>query len=139
MGGEPAHHILGETFYTQLPLRYGHYVAKLQLAPVSPALLALRDAPIELKQDNALREAVAAAGATLPGVTNRCTSRDGLCLHRALSHPPVTRDAARTPAAAPLRHPRVRGAPWVLHRAIFRIMARAETLFMPGILEGKPS
>ncbi len=68
MGGEPAHHILGETFYTQLPLRYGHYVAKLQLAPVSPALLALRDAPIELKQDNALREAVAAAGATLPGV-----------------------------------------------------------------------
>ncbi|MBP3974485.1 hypothetical protein [Pseudoxanthomonas spadix] len=60
MGGEPAHHILGETLYTQLPLRYGHYVAKLQLAPVSPALLALRDAPIELKQDNALREAVAA-------------------------------------------------------------------------------
>jgi len=60
MGGEPAHHILGETFFTQLPLRFGDYIAKLQLVPISSALLALEDAPIDLKQDNALREAVSA-------------------------------------------------------------------------------
>lgn len=60
IGGEPAHHILGETFFAQLPLRFGQYVAKLQLVPISPALLALKDAPIDLKHDDALREAVTA-------------------------------------------------------------------------------
>lgn len=60
MGGEPAHHILGQTFFTQLPLRFGDFVAKLQLVPISPALIALKDEPIDLKQDDALRDAVSA-------------------------------------------------------------------------------
>lgn len=60
MGGEPAHHILGETFFTQLPLRFGAYVAKFQLVPVSPELLALTDARIDLDDDDALRHAVSA-------------------------------------------------------------------------------
>ena len=30
LGGEPAHHPLGETYYTQVPLRYGDYIAKLR-------------------------------------------------------------------------------------------------------------
>lgn len=42
LGGHPNTHILGETFYTQLPLLYGRHVAKLSLAPVSDHLLALK-------------------------------------------------------------------------------------------------
>ena len=41
MGGEPEKHILGETFFTQAPVLFGSYMAKLSLAPVSPELKAL--------------------------------------------------------------------------------------------------
>jgi len=59
LGGEPPHHILGETFFTQLPLRHGDYIAKFQLAPVSPELVALAGKDVELGDDpNALRTAV---------------------------------------------------------------------------------
>lgn len=59
LGGHPATHILGETFFSQLPLLYGPYMAKLALVPVSPALTAHTGAPIDLGgHDDALREAV---------------------------------------------------------------------------------
>ena len=59
MGGEPPHHILGETFFSQLPLRHGQYIAKLQLVPVAPELTALTGARVDLgESDNALRDAV---------------------------------------------------------------------------------
>ncbi len=60
MGGHPQTHPLGETFYAQLPLLYGDYMAKISVAPVSPALTALTDAPLDMKdKPDALREAVA--------------------------------------------------------------------------------
>lgn len=49
LGGHPATHILGETFFTQVPMLWGPYMAKLSLAPVSPELQALTDQPIELQ------------------------------------------------------------------------------------------
>ena len=59
LGGEPPNNILGETFFAQLPLRYGEHIAKLQLVPVSPELTALTDEPVALGEDsNALRQAV---------------------------------------------------------------------------------
>ncbi|MES2350586.1 MAG: catalase family protein [Pseudomonadota bacterium] len=59
LGGQPATHILGETFFTQVPVLYGRYMAKLSLAPVSPELLALRDKEVDLEhQPNGLRAAV---------------------------------------------------------------------------------
>jgi len=59
MGGEPPHHILGETFFSQLPLRHGQYIAKLQLVPVAPELIALTGARVEIgASDTALRDAV---------------------------------------------------------------------------------
>lgn len=59
MGGHPETHPLGATFFTQVPLRYGAYIAKLQLAPVSPDLRALEDAPIDLDdKPDGTREAV---------------------------------------------------------------------------------
>ena len=42
LGGHPETHILGETFYSQVPLRWGDYVAKVAVAPVSPAAVAHR-------------------------------------------------------------------------------------------------
>lgn len=59
MGGEPEHHILGETFFTQVPSLFGRYMAKFSLAPVSAELKALTDAPLEIGDNPfALREAV---------------------------------------------------------------------------------
>lgn len=59
LGGQPPVHILGETYFTQLPIRFGDHVAKLQLAPVSPGLVALTGTAIDLKSSaNALRDAV---------------------------------------------------------------------------------
>lgn len=61
MGGFPKTNILGETFYSQVPHRFGDYVAKISVAPVSPDLLALKDAPIDTSDaPDALRDAVRA-------------------------------------------------------------------------------
>lgn len=59
LGGHPPTHILGETFYTCVPVLYGPYYAKLSLTPVSPEIAALADARIALRDHpDALREAV---------------------------------------------------------------------------------
>jgi hypothetical protein len=61
LGGQAITHPLGETFYTQAPLLNGPYVAKLSLAPASPELLALKDAPVDLDgKPDGLRQAVRA-------------------------------------------------------------------------------
>jgi hypothetical protein len=61
LGGHPLTHILGASFFTQVPTRHGDYVAKLSLVPVSPALVALRDTKLPLKdQPDGLRQAVSA-------------------------------------------------------------------------------
>lgn len=59
LGGQPMTHPLGETFYTQTPFRHGDYIAKLSVAPVEPALIALHDVPVPLAgKPNGLRAAV---------------------------------------------------------------------------------
>ncbi|HIV72404.1 MAG TPA: catalase family protein [Candidatus Aquabacterium excrementipullorum] len=62
LGGHPNTHILGETFYTQLPLLYGRHIAKLSLAPVSDHLLALKGVTLDAFEANGspnpLRDAV---------------------------------------------------------------------------------
>ncbi|MBD8694561.1 catalase family protein [Stenotrophomonas sp. CFBP 13718] len=64
MGGEPQHHPLGETFFSQVPYRYGAYIAKFSLAPLSDSLLALKDQSLTGSED-AQRDAVVAFFATL--------------------------------------------------------------------------
>lgn len=39
---EPNHHPLGQTFYTAAPVRYGKYIAKLSVSPLSAEVVALR-------------------------------------------------------------------------------------------------
>lgn len=59
MGGHPATHVLGETYYSQVPMRYGPYMAKMSIAPLSPSLTTLIDAPVDLDgKPDGLREAV---------------------------------------------------------------------------------
>lgn len=59
MGGQPLTHILGETFYTQAPLLYGQYMAKLSCVPVAPALQALVGTKVDVSgKPNAFRDAI---------------------------------------------------------------------------------
>jgi hypothetical protein len=61
LGGQPETHILGETFYSQAPVRFGDFIAKISAVPVSPELTALIQAPLNVNGvPNGLREAVVA-------------------------------------------------------------------------------
>ncbi|HWE01558.1 MAG TPA: catalase family protein [Tepidisphaeraceae bacterium] len=57
--GRPETHILGETFYSAVPLRYGDYIAKIRVAPASPNLKELVNKHLNAKfHYSALRDAV---------------------------------------------------------------------------------
>jgi hypothetical protein len=59
LGGHPNNHILGATFHSQAPIRYGDYIAKMGLFPVSPELIALKEKMVDVGHDpDALRTAV---------------------------------------------------------------------------------
>ena len=59
LGGEPPTHPLGETYYSQTPLLYGHYMAKVSLAPATPELVELKGQKIDIDHNKtALREAL---------------------------------------------------------------------------------
>lgn len=59
LGGQPETHPLGDTYYSQVPLRYGDFVVKLSIAPHSPNLTALTDASLDVNgKPNGLREAM---------------------------------------------------------------------------------
>ena len=59
LGGHPETHILGDTFYSQAPLRFGDFIAKISVAPKSPELKALTRSPLNVNGvPNGLREAV---------------------------------------------------------------------------------
>ncbi len=50
-------HPLAEAYFTQAPIRYGAYVAKLAVVPVSPAQMALAKTDIDKDDPNGLRTA----------------------------------------------------------------------------------
>ncbi len=59
MGGHPLTHILGETFYSVVPMLWGPYYAKVCVVPVSPELTALTDLKLDMSDTpDALRAAV---------------------------------------------------------------------------------
>ncbi len=56
--GHPRIHPLAEAYFTQAPIRYGDYIAKLAVVPVSAAQRALEDEVLDTSKDeNALRTA----------------------------------------------------------------------------------
>lgn len=58
--GRDNHNPLGETYFTQGALRYGDYVAKLSLAPASPAVKALTGQPVTGDSYSMMRDAIEA-------------------------------------------------------------------------------
>jgi hypothetical protein len=59
LGGYPEINILGDEFYTQGPILYGDYIAKLALKPFSENLRALTRQPLDLSgHPDGIREAV---------------------------------------------------------------------------------
>ena len=59
LGGNPPTHILGESFFTQLPLRYGDYIAKVAVVPASQNLKALAGTNLNTSKDgDVIRHAV---------------------------------------------------------------------------------
>jgi hypothetical protein len=69
LGGYPETHILGESFFSQVPIRFGDYIAKIGVVPVSPELTALTDLPLNLNDEfDALRQAVRSFFAAHGGV-----------------------------------------------------------------------
>lgn len=51
LGGNPQTHILGDSFFTQLPLRHGDYIAKLAIVPASENLRALSGTRLDTGAD----------------------------------------------------------------------------------------
>ena len=59
LGGHPETNILGETYFSQAPILFGDYMAKISVAPISDTLTQLKNAPVDLhNKPNGLREAV---------------------------------------------------------------------------------
>ncbi len=59
MGGHPETNLLGETYFSQAPILYGLYMAKIAIVPVSPELVQLTGAPVDLDgKPDGLRAAV---------------------------------------------------------------------------------
>lgn len=58
LGGHPATHPLGETYFSAAPILFGDFMAKVQLVPVVPELTGLTDQPVKVfGHPDGLREA----------------------------------------------------------------------------------
>jgi len=69
LGGAPNVDPLGETYFSVTPFRYGDYVAKFRLKPVSWDLIALSGHKIDVSvRENAIRETVQGEMQTIDGV-----------------------------------------------------------------------
>ncbi len=95
LGGHPETHVLGESFFSLAALRYGDHVAKVGVRPVSPELVALTGARVDLKdKPDGLREAVKAFFAFRGGewefVVQLCTDLDAMPIENA--HKPWPED-----------------------------------------------
>ena len=58
--GHQKKHPMAEAYYSQTPFRYGNYVAKFGVVPVTPGLQELEAMPFDPQTPNALREATVA-------------------------------------------------------------------------------
>jgi catalase len=59
LGGQPETNPLGDSYFSQAPLRFGEYVVKVSIAPRSPNLTALTDAELNVNgKPNGLRDAM---------------------------------------------------------------------------------
>lgn len=83
LGGAPNTHPLGDTYFTQVPFRFGAFIAKFSIAPVTPALADLKDdkvnpdgRPDALRED--IREVIAEQGGEWELRVQLCTDLDAM-------------------------------------------------------------
>ena len=126
---EPKTHTLGETFYTAAPMRYGKYVAKLRVAPLSKSVTELKGVkvggmPMPIKMRSSTFSAPTAPNTSCPRsyapTWRRCRSRTP-----ATSGPRTNRRTSQSPRS----HipPRIRTAPSAAfrrRRAVLQLVAR---------------
>ncbi|MDB5724172.1 MAG: catalase [Novosphingobium sp.] len=68
IGGAPQVDPLGETYFSVTPFRYGEYMAKFRVRPLSPALTSLTGQKVDTDESpNAIRETVARQMAAIDG------------------------------------------------------------------------
>ena len=59
LGGQPTNHLLGETFFSQVPILWGPFMAKISVVPVISSLTNLTGKPLDLTdKPNAIRDSV---------------------------------------------------------------------------------
>jgi hypothetical protein len=103
LGGYPEVHILGDDFFSQAPILYGDYIAKIALKPASANVRALAKAPLELKgKPDGIREAVTDFFATNSAEWNLqiqlCTDLETMPIEDAAKAWPEDRSPYRTVA-----------------------------------------
>ncbi|WP_395396395.1 catalase family protein (plasmid) [Novosphingobium sp. BL-8A] len=138
LGGHPNTHPLGESFFSQAPVRYGAYIAKLSLVPRSATFKALEGKDVDIAgRPDALREEIAQ---TLAAAGGEWELRVQLC--RDLATDPIEDASAQWPEEEnpypPVAVLRVPSQPsWTLRRAR---MLDEEMSFNPwhGIEEHRP-
>jgi len=85
--GHPARHPLAETYYSQAAIRYGDYIAKLRVRPVTPALKSLEDEHLSIEGEDGLRLAVTTTLAEAPAeyevAIQLCTDLDRMPVENA--------------------------------------------------------
>ena len=99
LGGAPDVHPLGETYHTQTACRFGDWIAKLSLVPVSDNLRNLAGGTISaLNRPDALREEVDAAMQDAPAERGCASSSAATSTRCRWRTPPSngTRRSART-------------------------------------------
>ena len=69
LGGAPNIDPLGEIYYSVTPFRYGDHIAKFSIAPVAPALVALKDQEIDATDNpDAIRDTIRSEMQGIDGV-----------------------------------------------------------------------
>ena len=100
--GHPQYHPLAEAYYSQVPFRYGDYVAKLCVIPANPDLKALFEKQIEIPDANGLRTLTVnyfrTHGATYDIGIQLCTDTDKMPIEDATVEWPETLSPYRSVA-----------------------------------------
>jgi hypothetical protein len=121
LGGHLPNHILGASFYGQAPIRYGDYMAKIALFPISPELTALKEKMVDVGHDpdslrTAVREFFGGKGGTWELRAQLCTDLNAMPIEDASCGGRKTRaPTARSPGSPPdhrIHGPMTRWAAW---------------------------
>lgn len=129
LGGAPNTHPLGDSFFSQVPSRFGDYIAKFSIAPISPHLIALKGEEIDTHgRPDAIREEMNAVSARQGGMwelrVQLCTNLDAM----PVENPTVEWDQEQSPFRTVAR---IEVAPQIAWDDAASTKAQADLAFSP--------